>query len=78
MNLNRFSIFLPEKRPFFLENAGQFSVGAPREIELFFSRRIGIGSVRHSATDSGRTQLSGKGGTNIGLLHMQMKRTNCF
>ncbi|MFQ5982228.1 MAG: ThiF family adenylyltransferase, partial [Woeseiaceae bacterium] len=42
VNLDRFSIFLPEKRPFFLENAGQFSVGNQQEVELFFSRRIGI------------------------------------
>ena len=27
-----------------LENAGQFSVGSPREVELFFSRRIGVGA----------------------------------
>ena len=27
INLDRFSLFLPEQRPFFLENAGQFSVG---------------------------------------------------
>ena len=44
VNLDRFSIFLPEKRPFFLENAGQFSVGDPGEIELFFSRRISLDS----------------------------------
>jgi hypothetical protein len=42
VNLDRFNVFLPEKRPFFLENAGQFAVGRPREVELFFSRRIGM------------------------------------
>ena len=30
VNLDRFSLFFPEKRPFFLENAGQFSVGNGR------------------------------------------------
>ena len=29
VNLDRFSLFFPEKRPFFLENAGMFSVGNP-------------------------------------------------
>ena len=29
---------------FFLENAGQFTVGSPGEVDLFFSRRIGIGN----------------------------------
>ena len=44
INLDRLSLFLPEQLPFFLENAGQFSVGVSREAELFFSRRIGIAS----------------------------------
>jgi hypothetical protein len=42
INLDRFSLFLPEQRPFFLENSAQFTVGDPGEMELFFSRRIGI------------------------------------
>jgi hypothetical protein len=42
VNLDRFRLFFPEKRAFFLENAGQFTVGNPQEAELFFSRRIGI------------------------------------
>lgn len=43
VNLDRFNLFFPEKRAFFLENAGLFSVGLPDQVELFFSRRIGIG-----------------------------------
>jgi Domain of unknown function (DUF5916) len=43
INLDRFDLFYPEKRPFFLENAGFFTVGNPGEVDLFFSRRIGIG-----------------------------------
>lgn len=80
VNLDRFSIFLPEKRPFFLENAGQFSVGNPREVELFFSRRIGIGSGGvQQPIDSG-VRLSGKvrGSTNLGLLHMQTQSINAL
>ena len=50
INLDRFNLFFPEKRPFFLENAGAFTVnnaggavrGDPGQTELFFSRRIGI------------------------------------
>jgi hypothetical protein len=72
INLDRFSLFLPEQRPFFLENAGQFAVGAPREVELFFSRRIGISSNGQQIPIQGGIRLSGKVGlnTNIGLLHM--------
>jgi hypothetical protein len=43
VNLDRFSLFFPEKRPFFLENASLFEVGVPRQLALFFSRNIGIG-----------------------------------
>lgn len=38
INLDRFNLFFPEKRPFFLENADQFTVGNSHEVELFFSR----------------------------------------
>ena len=45
INLTRFNLFFPEKRPFFLENAGNFAHGKEihESVELFFSRRIGIG-----------------------------------
>ena len=73
INLDRFSLFLPEQRPFFLENSGQFTVGVPRETELFFSRRIGIASDGSQIPIKGGARLSGKVGeaTNIGVLHMQ-------
>ena len=72
VNLDRFSLFFPEKRPFFLENAGQFSVGTPREVELFFSRRIGVGAGGLQTPIDGGLRLSGKIGssTNVGLLYM--------
>jgi len=72
VNLDRFSIFLPEKRPFFLENAGQFSVSKQPDVELFFSRRIGIVNGDQVPIDAG-LRLSGKVGptTNIGLLYMR-------
>jgi uncharacterized protein DUF5916 len=71
VNLDRFSLFFPEKRAFFLENAGQFTVGTPQEAELFFSRRIGIANGLPVPIDGG-LRLSGKIGTrtNIGLLRM--------
>jgi len=73
VNLDRFSIKLPEKRPFFLENAGQFSVGNASEAELFFSRKIGITDGNQVPIDGG-VRLSGKVNdkTNIGLLHMSV------
>ena len=73
VNLDRFNLFFPEKRPFFLENAGLFSVGQPGQLELFFSRRIGIGRSGEQIPILGGGRLSGKVGsnTNIGFLNMQ-------
>lgn len=72
VNLDRFSLFFPEKRPFFLENAGQFSVGNAEQVELFFSRRIGIGPGGVLIPIDGGVRVSGKIGasTNVGFLHM--------
>lgn len=73
MNLDRFALFYPEKRPFFLENAGIFSVGVPGEVELFYSRRIGLDPSGEKVSIQGGARLTGKLGshTNIGLLNMQ-------
>jgi len=72
VNLDRFSLFFPEKRPFFLENAGLFSVGERSEVELFFSRRIGIDENGGSVPIVGGGRLSGQvGDFKVGLLEMQ-------
>ena len=71
VNLDRFNLFFPEKRAFFLENAGQFSVGSPGEVDLFFSRRIGIGDAGQVVPIKGGGRISGKiGQTNVGILNM--------
>ena len=72
LNLDRFNLFFPEKRPFFLENAGQFAVGNASEVEIFFSRRIGISDEGSVIPVDGGARLSGKIGerTNLGLLLM--------
>ncbi len=71
VNLDRFSLFFPEKRPFFLENAGLFAVGEPSEVELFFSRRIGIQDGAPVPIVAGARVSGQVGGTRIGLLNMQ-------
>jgi len=72
INLDRFNLFFPEKRPFFLENAGFFTVGNPGEVELFFSRRIGIADNGEVIPILGGARVSGKAGKyNVGLLNMQ-------
>ncbi len=73
VNLDRFNLFFPEKRPFFLENAGIFDVGDLQSAQIFFSRRIGISDDGEVIPVDGGLRLSGKigGSTNVGLLHMQ-------
>jgi hypothetical protein len=44
-NLTPFKIFIPEKRQFFLENAGVFEFNLGDQDQLFFSRQIGIDPV---------------------------------
>jgi len=75
INLDRFSLFFPEKRPFFLENSGLFRVGGRSSFrggtELFFSRRIGL-SGGMPVPILGGARLSGRaGGFNVGFLNMQ-------
>lgn len=41
-NLERFNIFFPERRQFYLENSGIWAGGLQRSIRPFFSRRIGL------------------------------------
>ena len=81
INLDRFSLFFPEKRPFFLENAGVFSLSNVRQVagsnpaqtELFFSRRIGIGPDGREVPILGGARISGKvsDSVSIGVLTMQ-------
>ncbi len=74
INLDRFNLFYPEKRPFFLENAGFFTMGSPGEVEMFFSRRIGIGPEGGVVPILAGGRLSGKaGGFNVGVLNMQTR-----
>ena len=72
VNLTRFPLFFPEKRPFFLENAQLFQLGQPQSIDLFFSRRIGLSASGEPIDIVAGGRLSGKlGGYNVGLLNMQ-------
>ena len=76
-NLDRFEIFFPERRQFFLENADLFGRFGAGRINPFFSRRIGVS--RDTTTGNnvqnaiiGGARLSGKLNENlrVGLLSM--------
>ena len=77
INLDRFSLFFPEKRAFFLENAGLFSVGEGGsfwgpDIEMFFSRRIGIGEGGARVPILGGGRITGSfAGMKVGALSMR-------
>ena len=82
VNLTRFSLVFPEKRDFFLENAGQFKMGTGGtftsttvETDLFFSRRIGLSDTGQVIPIIGGARLAGKTGRhNIGVLDIQTDR----
>ena len=70
-NLTRFPLFFPEKRPFFLENAGSFSAGTPQAVELFFTRRIGIDTVGRPVSIIGGGRVSGRvAGLTVGAMQL--------
>lgn len=74
VNLSRFSLFLPEKREFFLENAGIFEFGprasfGPTLFRPFFSRRIGIGEDGQPVPIEWGARLTGRSGPwTVGLM----------
>ena len=77
-NLDRFEIFFPERRQFFIENADLFGDFGFSSINPFFSRRIGVGQDASTGTTVqnrilGGLRLSGKldKNTRIGILNMQ-------
>ena len=80
VNLTRFSLFFPEKREFFLENAGTFSFGgvpvsgggagggAPI---LFYSRRIGLEGGLEVPLVAGGRATGRVGPFSLGLINIQ-------
>jgi hypothetical protein len=70
INLDRFELFFPEKRQFFLENSDLFANLGTTSARPFFSRRIGL----NSPVDAG-ARLSGMlgEGWRIGVMDMQTR-----
>ncbi|SFE75702.1 DUF5916 domain-containing protein [Thermoflexibacter ruber] len=73
INLDRFELFFPERRQFFLENADLFANFGYQTIRPFFSRRIGLNAPIHFGA-----RLSGKIDKNwrIGVMNMQTGDNN--
>ncbi len=67
-NLDRFELFFPERRQFFLENSDLFASFGYENIRPFFSRRIGLGvPIQAGARVSGNLNKKWR----LGLMDMQ-------
>jgi hypothetical protein len=76
-NLTPYKLFFPEKRQFFLENAGVFSfpMGIDSGDQLFFSRQIGIDPVTGQEVPiNGGGRVTGSlGGFELGLMDVDTR-----
>lgn len=74
-NIDRFELYYPEKRQFFLENSDLFAGFGAYNATPFFSRRIGL-----DAPVLAGARLSGKIGNDwrIGFMNMTTQKTNEF
>jgi hypothetical protein len=62
-NITPFKVFIPEKRQFFLENAGVFNFALGDGDQLFFSRQIGIDPITGNQVPiNGGAKLTGRVG----------------
>jgi hypothetical protein len=79
VNLTRFSLFFPEKREFFLENAGLFTFGGDGGFNparndmplLFYSRRIGLNAGQVVPIDAGARLTGRMGRYSVGVVDIQ-------
>jgi hypothetical protein len=75
LNVTRFPLFFPERRPFFLEGANQyvFGLGLDEQFIPFFSRRVGLYEGQQIPIEAG-FKLNGRAGRwNLGFLDVQTK-----
>src|SRR6266481_2300876 len=74
-NLTPFPIFIPEKRQFFLENAGIFDFDIGDQDKLFFSRQIGIDSITGNQVPiNGGAKLTGTlGRLEVGIMDVNTR-----
>ncbi|HRI61757.1 MAG TPA: DUF5916 domain-containing protein, partial [Saprospiraceae bacterium] len=72
-NLDRFELFFPERRQFFLENSDLFNNLGLSNLRPFFSRRIGLNApIRGGARLSGRLDKNWR----IGVMDIQTGETD--
>lgn len=70
-NLDRFELFFPERRQFFIENGDQFNNFGYGTLRPFFSRRIGLNApIQYGARLSGKLNKNWR----MGFMNMQTDR----
>lgn len=75
-NLKRFSIFFPERRQFFLENAGLFNAGSRYIYQPFFSRSIGLDNNGNpTPIDAGLRYTDKNTKYNLGAMYVHTRQT---
>lgn len=75
VNLTRFSIFFPERRPFFQERASTFAFPLVGSSRLFHSRRIGLVNGTPARIHAGARVVGRAAGWDFGMLQMQTEAT---
>jgi hypothetical protein len=74
INLNRFSVFFPERRQFFLESASLYTLGLGSWGEPFFSRRVGLDDAGAAVPiDAGLRFTQRNTQRNLGLLAIRQR-----
>lgn len=74
VKLDRFPLFFPERRAFFLEGRGDYEFGLSGQLQPFFSRRIGLDAAGRPVPLWGGGKVTGKVGRyGVGLLTMQSR-----
>ncbi len=74
LNLTRFPVMFPEKREFFLENAGFFDFLSPGSTSVFFSRRIGLSAKGEPIPINVGGRITGKiGKFDLGFLNVHTR-----
>ena len=71
INLDRSSIFLPERRKFFLQQAGLFIFNTGLESQLFYSRTIGINNGQLTPIIGGAKLTGELGNWDVGFISLQ-------
>jgi hypothetical protein len=75
-NLTRFSVLFPERRQFFLENAGLFNAGSQSMYRPFFSRSIGLDNDGNPIPiDAGLRYTDKNTGYSLGAMYVHQSKS---